>query len=310
MRARVRVLAACACVLGCAEPAAFATGAGPGNDEPSRCDDVADVPAGVARTLQLDRRFYARHCTARGFDLLASERVPDPVMREAGRIVEGVFDGNAALRDAVHDRYFRVVIVASSAGEGLDDVPELSDLNATERAAAGIGPDPDFPAATMRDSVIVCRPRDRDPQATPPGDTLVHELGHAILSMGLVETDPGFRARLRAAYDHAREEALWTLHVPASVEAVFPDLSTRNYLMTNADEYWATGVSAWFGFKAIPLAYALTASNPPRLALQVLFGRDPLADHDPELAALLEEVFGPEPALRPSCDEWLPASAP
>lgn len=316
VRAPAMSLTVCACALaslgavGCADEAEFATGGGPGNDEPSSCDDVGDVPAGVVRALHLDRAFYAKHCAALGFDVLGSERVPDAVMEEAGRIVQGVFADQPELRDAVHDRYFRVVIVASSAGEGLDDVPELSDLNRAERSAAGIGPDPDFPAATMRDSVITCRPREQDPQATPPGDTLVHELGHAILTMGLDHTDPGFRDRLDGAYQHARSEALWTLRVPPSVEAVFQDLETRNYLMTNPDEYWATGVSAWFGFKAIPLGYALTGERPPRLALQVLFGRDALSEHDPALAELLEEVFGPQPALRPTCTDWLPAFAP
>jgi hypothetical protein len=295
-------------MLACAEEAQFETGAGPGSDEPSSCDDVTAVPDDVADAFGLDPRFYAKHCAALGIDVLASERVLDAAMLEAGRIVEGMFAQRPALRDAVHDRYFRVVLVASSAGERLDEVPELSELTRSESAAAGLGPDPEFPAATVRDSVILCRPRDRDPQATPPGDTLVHELGHALLAMGLSETDPDFRARLEAAYRGARAEALWTLRLPSAVEALFGSLPTSNYLMTNPDEYWATGVSAWFGFKGIPLAYGLTDATPPGLQLQVIYGRDSLSEHDPGLSALLSEVFGPSPTLRPTCEEWIPGS--
>jgi hypothetical protein len=290
----------------CAEDARFETGRGPGNDEPSSCDDVTAVPADVASAFELDERFYAKHCAALGIDVLASAQVADAVMLEAGRIVEGMFADRPELRDAVHDRYFRVVLVASAAGERLADVPELSDLSRAESAAAGLGPDPEFPAATVRDSVIVCRPRDRDPLATPPGDTLVHELGHALLEMGLAETDPDFRDRLHDAYDEARAEELWTLRVPGPVAALFGSLPTDNYLMTNPDEYWATGVSAWFGFKPVPLAYGLTDSNPPALQLQALYGRDSLSEHDPRLSSLLTEVFGPSPSLRPSCEAWIP----
>jgi len=302
------MMVATGAALGCAEQPQFETGAGPGSDEPSSCDRVTAVPAEVTRALGLGSRFYAKHCAALGIDVLASARVSDEVMLEAGRIVEGMFAERPELRDAVHDRYFRVVLVASSAGERLDDVPELSGLTRAESAAAGLGPDPEFPAATVRDAVIVCRPRDRDPQATPPGDTLVHELGHALLEMGLAETDPDFRARLEAAYQQARAQDLWTLRVPTSVELLFGSLPTDNYLMTNPDEYWATGVSAWFGFKPIPLAYGLTDVSPPALQLQVIYGRDSLSEHDPELSALLTDIFGPSPTLRPSCEEWIPGS--
>jgi len=295
---------------GCAEQPQFETGAGPGNDEPSSCDRVTAVPAEVTRELGLDSRFYAKHCAALGIDVLASARVSDEVMLEAGRILEGMFAERPELRDAVRDRYFRVVLVASSAGERLDDVPELSGLTRAESAAAGLGPDPEFPAATVRDAVIVCRPRDRDPQATPPGDTLVHELGHALLEMGLAETDPDFRARLEDTYGQARSDELWTLRVPVAVQALFGSLPTDNYLMTNPDEYWATGVSAWFGFKPVPLAYGLSDASPPALQLQVIYGRDALSEHDPSLGALLTEIFGPSPALRPSCEEWIPGSNP
>ncbi|MDD9937975.1 MAG: hypothetical protein OXT09_30470, partial [Myxococcales bacterium] len=284
----------------------FATGAGPGNGQPSSCEEVTGVPDEVVEQLHLDTGFYARHCQAFGIDVLGSAQVSDNAMLEAGRLLEGVFDGRPELRDAVHDRFFRVIVVATAAGESFDDVPELDDLRKVERLAAGIGPDPAFPAATVRDSAILCRPAEQDPGATPPGDTLVHELGHAVLSMGLVETTPDFRERLEVAFGDARAQDLWNITVPPEVELFFGALPSDTHMMTNADEYWATGVSAWFGFKPLPLTYALTDDDPPRLQLQVIYGRDSLAALDPPLAALLEEVFGPSPRLRHGCPAWIP----
>ena len=292
--------------LGCEEKRSFETGRGPGDDSPSSCDQVTDVPDEVAAQLHLDDRFYARHCAVFGIDVLGSSRVPDAAMLEAGRIVEGTFQDEPELRDALHDRYFRVVLVASSAGEELRDVPELSGIRRSENAAAGLGPDAAFPAATMRDSAIMCRPPDQDPLATPPGDTLVHELAHALLEMGLPHTEPDFRDRLEAAFDAARDAGTWDLVVPAKVATLFGEQPTDTYMMKNPGEYWATGASAWFGFRPLPLAYDLTEDDPPQLQLDAIFGRDAIEEQDPALSALLVEVYGRSPALEPGCPEWIP----
>jgi hypothetical protein len=294
-------------LLACEEASVFQTGGGPGSDEPSSCAEVTAVSDEVASALSLDRDFYAQHCSALGIDVLGADGVSAAAMLESGRILEGLLDELPDVRDAMHDRYFRVVVVASSTGQELRDVPELHGLRKVENAAAGLGPDPDFPAATIRDSVIVCRPRGQDALATPPGDTLVHEIGHGILDMGLAHTDESFRDALEDAYDDARDDGRWTIALPAAVEALFGKQPTENYLMRNPAEYFATGVSAWHGFKPIPLAYGLTDDDPPRLRLEVSYGRDALAFNDPGLARLLAEVFGEDPALKPSCEGWAPS---
>jgi hypothetical protein len=294
----------------CGDEPVFATGGGPAADAPSSCAEPTEVPAAVVETLSLDEAFYAKHCAVFGIDVLASRRVPDMAMEVAGRMLQGVLEDDPDLRDALHDRYFRVVLVAASAGEELRDVPELGGISSRENAAAGIGPDPAFPAATIRDSAILCRPPEQDALATPPGDTLLHELGHALLSMGLVETTPDFRDRLDEAFSAARADGRWEIRVLPAADLLFGPLPSDNYLMSNAEEYWATGVSAWLGFKPIPIAYALTDDDPPRLQLQVIYGRDSITDVDPALAELLTEVLGPSPELRHHCPAWIPASSP
>ena len=296
-----------AALLACGEPSEFHTGGGPGTDQPSTCDHVTSVPDDVAERLALDRGFYAKHCAVFGIDVLGSAPVSDAAMLETGRILEGMLADLKDVRDAMHDRYFRVVVVASSAGQDLRDVPELQGLRRAENAAAGIGPDPAFPAASLRDSAIVCRPPEQDPLATPPGDTLVHEVAHAVLDMGLAPLDPDFRDRLRDAYRAARDDGRWTIDLPPAVAGLFGEQPIDNYLMTNADEYWATGVSAWLGYKPMPVAYGLTDDDPPLLALEVIYGRDAFESQDPDLAGLLTEVLGRSPALRPSCTEWIPS---
>jgi hypothetical protein len=299
------------CACGSVE---YTTGAGPGSNAKSTCNAITSVPDDVARAFDLDTKFYARYCSVYDFPVLGTANVSDAVMLEAGKLIEGVFAKRTELRDAIHDRYFRVVLVATSTGEELRDVPELHDISARENAAAGLGPAPEFPAATVRDSVILCRPRTQDPEATPPGDTLVHELGHAILDMGLPTVDSTFHGRLHAAYDDARHTGLWKLKVSAAADALFgPDLPTDNYLMTNADEYWAVGVSAWFGLKPIPYGYRVATAGsgePPVLQLEVVYGRDVLRKQDPALSALLTEIFGPSPALDHKCTAWIPKTAP
>ncbi|MDD9947799.1 MAG: hypothetical protein OXU20_42555 [Myxococcales bacterium] len=289
----------------CGEPE-YATGAGPADTTPLACDDH-DLPAAVADELALDTSFYAQACSAFGVPVLGSVRLSGTTLALATELVSGVLAPLAPnVRDAIHDRYLRVVIVAASAGETFSDVPELADLREAERAAAGIGPDPMFPAATVRDSVVLCRPVHREPAVTPPGDTLVHELGHAVLSMGLEPTQPDFRRRLSHAFTQAAGLARWQTELSPEVRQRFGSRLETPYLMTNADEYWAVGVSVWFGFVGVPIRYELTDAREETLRITWLYGRSQLRQRDPPLAALLEEVFGEEPTLAHHCSGWFP----
>jgi hypothetical protein len=84
---------------------------------------------------------------------------------------------------------------------------------------------------------------------------LIHEFAHNVHQWGMPNVDPTFDHRLQEAYDHAMAQGLWK----------------GFYAATDASEYFAVGVEAWFGKDAT---------------------RASLQQYDPGLAALCREVFG------------------
>src|SRR4029078_3508824 len=96
----------------------------------------------------------------------------------------------------------------------------------------------------------------------------VHECGHTIKKWGLEPTDASFAGRVRAAYEAAMAGGLYR----------------GVYASTNAEEYWAEGVQAYFAVSA----------------------KAQLLAEDPALFGILASVFAdvvlpgcPSPALEP-----------
>ncbi len=84
----------------------------------------------------------------------------------------------------------------------------------------------------------------------------IHEVGHMVHSaLGLQPGGQAFNSRLQALYQAARNAGLWA----------------GEYAETNVHEYWAEAVEDWFGS---------------------VYATRPLAERDPEIAKLIEEVFG------------------
>ena len=108
---------------------------------------------------------------------------------------------------------------------------------------------------------------DADPHY-PLESILVHEFGHTVMNVGL---DDAQRAQVLSCYDAA-----------VSCSRVVRE----SYMGSNADEYWAEGVQAWFQ------ASARADVNEGMLT------RAQLRRYDPALAALLAAAFG-EPASTP-----------
>ena len=295
---------------GCSAHAEFATGAGPAAEESNSCEyAIESPPTAVVEAYQLDPAFYRRYCAVYGVPIIAPDGVDDEVLRETGRLAAAVLGAAASdVRDAVHDRYLRIVITAASTGQAFEDLPELADLFPEEASAAGLGPTPDFPAVVVRDSVILCRSRLDRPYATPPGDTLVHELGHALLSMGLLQRPGTFAAYLLSAYEHARRDGLWQRRIPDEVENVVSrELPRDNYLMSNPEEYFATALSSYVGFKGITIGYGLRRISSELAAVSELrvHGPQEIGEIDPELTPLLQWALPHLIAPEHHCAEWL-----
>ncbi len=97
---------------------------------------------------------------------------------------------------------------------------------------------------------------------------LIHEFAHAIHERGMLTVDPTFDVRLTAAFDHARAKGLWA----------------GTYASTNRMEYWAEATQSWFDCNR-----ANDKEHGP------IDTRDKLIPYDPEITALLREVFGDTP---------------
>src|SRR5262249_40083811 len=89
---------------------------------------------------------------------------------------------------------------------------------------------------------------------------LIHEFNHAVHQHGLRSVMPTFDKRLRETYRNAMDKGLWK----------------GTYLATNAGEYWAEGVQAYFDCMR------------PQYGANT---REKLQKYDAALLALVDEVY-------------------
>ena len=120
---------------------------------------------------------------------------------------------------------------------------------------------------------------------------LIHELAHNIHLRGLMNVDPGFDTRLKAAYQSAMESGLWK----------------GKYASVNHHEYFAEGVQSWFDNNR--------ENDHDHNHVNT---REELLEYDPKLAGLCREVFGdlelryvkPEKRLHGHLEGYDPRKAP
>ena len=107
-----------------------------------------------------------------------------------------------------------------------------------------------------------------------PGDPyrseniLIHEFAHAIHLMGLNTIDNTFDTKLRLVYESAMKKGLWK----------------GKYAAGNKQEYWAEAVQSWFD-----------TNRKPDHDHNHVDTRAELKEYDPDIAALVESVFGDKP---------------
>ena len=225
---------------------------------------VAAVPPAVREKLELSD-FYQQHVDADGIPILGSARVSKFALLEAAFLVDQMLAGRDDLRRALAQAKVRVAVMASA--EFTTDIPEHAHLTPREHwnlRARGLG-------ATRRHPCVSCGEENLlalngDPYSGE--NILVHEFGHTIHELGLASTDRGFDPRLRKAYAKAMESDLWK----------------DTYAATNHKEYWAEGVQSWFD-----------CNQSKGGVHNGIRTRKALQQHDPDLSALLSEVFGDTP---------------
>ena len=222
--------------------------------------EVTEVPQAVRESLGLDP-FYRKYVSARGFPVIASEKVSDYALLEAAYLINHMLLDRPDVRNALIESKVRFVAMAST--EWTTDVPEHSDLEPGkfwDKRARGLGPTSIRPAVSCGEENLLRYPGDPYHEES----ILVHEFAHAIHEMGLASIDKGFNEKLKALYDQAMEKGLWK----------------DKYAANNPSEYWAEGVQSFFDTNRLPDHDHNHVDT-----------REELFEYDPELAELIAREF-------------------
>lgn len=227
-------------------------------------DDVGPPPAAEVTRLKL-APFYRQYLSAGGFPIVASAKVSPFALREARYLIGRMLDGRDDILQKLIENKVRFAIMAPD--ELTTAVPEHSDLEPGkywDRRARGLGATHHRPAVSCGEENLLEYPG--DPYHAE--NILLHEFAHAVHEMAMRDLDETFDRRLRETWQRAMKNGLWK----------------GKYAATNHSEYWAEGVQSWFD-----------DNRPPDHDHNHVNTRAELLEYDPELAALVREVFGDGP---------------
>jgi len=227
--------------------------------------------------------FYTKTLTSMGVVIIGSDKVSDWAFLEAAYTLNHqLHDSPSWVRDALTTNKVRLAILAVV--EYTMDLPENNRRphNATEaafqdRRSRGLGGMPYCSCA--EENLLNLR---GDPYggtgAPDSGENItIHEFSHTVASaIGRSQGRNGeFWTKLRKAFADAK--------APGGRLAVFNQgRANPVYASTDEQEYWAEGAQAWFDH-AVP-------NNSGGLRV-----RDDVKQKDPELTALLTEIYGDGP---------------
>ena len=217
--------------------------------------------------------FYTQSASANGFPIVASAKVNPCALKEAVFIVNMMLAKRPEVRETMIKSGSRLCIMAYN--EFTTDLPEFARLAAEkvpgfknlsgkdywDARARGLGGSETDPYCSVgEENLLRYRGDPFDKECI-----LIHEFAHNIHLRGMVNVDPTFDPRLKAAYTAAMKAGLWK----------------GKYASVNHHEYFAVGVASWFGhdrFNDFEHNHVHTRAQ--------------LIEYDPGLAALCREVFG------------------
>ena len=217
-------------------------------------------PAAVRAALDLDP-FYQQWIDVDGFPVLASENVSPYAVKEAAYLIHRMIGHRQDILQVFAQNKERFSIIGYD--QGITQIPEYSHLQPNfyhDIRGRGLGSAEANLTTSTSEENLLHYPGD----PYEGGNVLIHELAHAVHERGLNKIDPEFDNRLRVTYEAAMAKGLWK----------------DAYAAVNHKEYWAEGVNAWLHPRD-PHFVALIGGTP-----------EALEQYDPELAALVKEVFG------------------
>ena len=229
--------------------------------------------------------FYQKYLDANGLPIVTSAAVPDRALYQTRNIIFEMLANRPDILEALAESGMHVTMMAE--GTVITQIPEFSQLNEqfpdrdwnVSTRGGGLGLTTFIPVMTSAVENVICLEGD----LLPYEDTLIHEMGHAVLNMAIEFQmgDTEFRSRIIAAYESALAAGLWK----------------NTYAATDENEYWAEGTLAWFNL-----------NSPPDQTHNNINTRAELVEYDPALAELLEGVYG-DITVSSSCHETRDISA-
>jgi len=217
--------------------------------------------------------FYTQQVEAQGYPIVASARVNPHALKEAAHLIGRMLARRPDVREAMIRSGSRLCILAHNefttdqpefawlAGERMPDQPTLSGREYWDARARGLGGSETDPFCSCGEENLLGY--DGDPYAAEC--ILIHEFAHNIHLRGLLNVDPTFDPRLKAAHAAAMKAGLWK----------------GKYAAVNHHEYFAEGVQSWFDNNR--------ENDHDHNHVNT---REELLDYDPGLAAMCREVFG------------------
>ncbi len=213
---------------------------------------MTPVPEAVIKRYKLDTDFYKKHVDYKGFSILSSAKVSDAALLEARYLIDQMLSEREDILKAMIKADCRFMVMAPT--EMTTDVPEQRNWNKQywDRRARGMG----GKLSSCGEENLLNLKGDRYSRE----NILIHEFNHAVHQQGLRSVDPTFDGRLRDTYKKAMARELWK----------------GTYSATNAGEYWAEGVQAYFDCMR------------PQYGANT---REKLRRYDPDLFTLVDEVY-------------------
>lgn len=183
---------------------------------------ISPVPNSIVTRYNLDTRWYTKYVDAWGVPMLGSGNVEDATLLRARAQLETLLWTHPYWPvPALDARKVRVVLVARN--ERMSSIPEVYAAFGTsldDRYWAGMGATPSLPLSVGTEANLM--------DNYGAENVFVHEFGHTVMEMALVDIDPSFSSQLNNAYNVSN--GLWR----------------NTYASVNRNEYWAEGLQSYF----------------------------------------------------------------
>lgn len=274
-----------------------------GRNDRTEITVTSQVPVQAIRFDPPDARgipaFYTQRVEAEGYPIVGSSRVDPHALKEAAYLVNLMLARRPDVREAMIRSGSRMCILAWNefttdqpeftwlAKRRLPEFPTIPARDYWDSRARGLGGSETDPFCSCGEENLLCYPG--DPYSTE--NILIHEFAHNIHLRGLMNVDPTFDGRVKAAHAAAMKAGLWK----------------GKYASVNHHEYFAEGVQSWFDNNR--------ENDHDHNHVNT---RAELIEYDPGLAALCREVFGdtelrytrPQTRVSGHLAGWDPAASP